>query len=215
MFSDITVVIALAAIGGVSVIGIIVVLVLTRKHHKKHGASADAKQKEKLDESYEKIAQDDVYHIFSNEFHEELRNKARLDFQKVINENAMFLQQDLRLTTSEINQYLKTQVSGRLEEEFAAYQQSIKDVQQAAVDSIGNTVKAAEEQQALLTKQIQDEVQARKAQMVASFEKQMTAVVSHYVVQILGEQVALKEQMPYILRELEAQKEAIKKDMLL
>lgn len=215
MFSDIKVVIAVGAIGALSVIGSIIVLILTRKHHKKHGPVADPKQKQKLDESYEKIAQDDVYHIFSNEFHEELRNKARLDFQKVINENAMFLQQDLRLTTSEINQYLKTQVSGRLEEEFAAYQQSIKDVQQAAVDSIGTTVKAAEEQQALLTKHIQEEVQVRKVQMVEAFEKQMATVVNHYIVEVLGEQVAIKDQMPYILQELEASKEDIKKDMLL
>lgn len=215
IFSDIKVVIALVVFGALSVIGIIAMIILNHKHHKKHQKPADPKKKDELDESYEKIAQNDVYRIFSNDFHEELRNKARLDFQKVINENAMFLQQDLRLTTSEINQYLKKEVSGKLEEEFAAYQQSIKDVQQAAVDSIGSTVKAAEQQQALLTKKIQEEVQVRKVQMIESFEEQMATVVNHYVVQILGEQVALKEQMPYILRELEANKADIKKDMLL
>lgn len=212
MFSDIKIVIAIAVVGVVSVIGIIVVLILTRAHHK--GVKNDTSKK-KLDESYEKIAQDDVYHIFTKEFHEELRNKARLDFQKVINENAMFLQQDLRLTTSEINQYLKTEVSAKLQEEFKAYQQSIKDVQQAAVDSIGSTVKAAEAQQELLTKKIQEDVQVRKVQMVDALEKQMSTVVTHYVVQALGEQVDLKDQMPYIMRELDAQKDNIKKDMLL
>jgi hypothetical protein len=215
ILSDTKIIIAIAVVGVFSVIGIIAITIVSRKHHKNHKPTANPKEKAKLDESYEKIAQDDVYHIFSNEFHEELRNKARLDFQKVINENAMFLQQDLRLTTSEINEYLKKEVSGKLQEEFAAYQQSIKDVQQAAVDSIGSTVKAAEEQQVLLTKQIQQEVQARKVQMIESFEQQMTTVVNHYVVQILGEQVALKEQLPYIIRELEAHKEDIKKDMLL
>jgi hypothetical protein len=212
MFSDIRIVIAIAAVGVLSVVGIVVMLILHRTHAKNLKKGGD---KQKLDESYEKIAQDDVYHIFTKEFHEELRNKARLDFQRVINENAMFLQQDLRLTTSEINQYLKTEVSAKLQEEFKAYQQSIKDVQQAAVDSIGSTVKAAEAQQELLTKNIQEEVQTRKVQMIDALEKQMATVVTHYVVQALGEQVDLKDQMPYIMRELEAQKDNIKKDMLL
>ena len=35
-------------------------------------------------------------HIFDDQFREELRNRGRLHFEKIIGENAMFLQQDLR-----------------------------------------------------------------------------------------------------------------------
>ena len=46
----------------------------------------------------------DIENIFNDEFREELRNRGRLYFEKIIGENAMFLQQDLRLTTSQLNE---------------------------------------------------------------------------------------------------------------
>ena len=212
MFSDVKVLIAAGAV----VLGVLIVIAaLLLGRGSKSKKPGKAKTKEELAKSYEKLMQDDVYHIFSKEFHEELRNKARLDFQKVINENAMFLQQDLRLTTSEINEYLKKEVSGKLAEEFAAYQQSIKDVQEAAVKSISNTVASAEKQQEILTQQVQKDVEARKTNMITNFELNMAEIVSHYMVRAFGDQVDLKDQMPYILRQMDAQKEDMKRDMWL
>src|SRR5215469_7671190 len=63
-------------------------------------------------------AEDDVEHIFNAEFREELRNRGRLHFEKIIGENAMFLQQDLRLTTSQLNEYMKAEITRKLQEEF-------------------------------------------------------------------------------------------------
>jgi len=40
-----------------------------------------------------------------------LRNRGRLHFEKIIGENAMFLQQDLRLTTSQLNEYMKAEIT--------------------------------------------------------------------------------------------------------
>lgn len=202
---------------GVAALGLVlvVVAVVLAMGGKKKGGKTAPKSKKELAESYEKMMQDDVYHIFSKEFHEELRNKARLDFQKVISENAMFLQQDLRLTTSEINEYLKKEVSGKLEEEFAAYQQSIKDVQQAAVESLNKTVAAAQEQQLALTQKMKQDTEAEKAQIIAQFEANMAEIVSHYVQKTVGDQIDLKDQLPFILREMQAQQEAMRRDMWL
>src|SRR6476620_6961519 len=72
-------------------------------------------------------AEKDVEHIFNDEFREELRNRGRLHFEKIIGENAMFLQQDLRLTTSQLNEYMKQEITKTLQEEFAKYEQSIED----------------------------------------------------------------------------------------
>lgn len=214
------------AIGGVGALLLIVALVITLLPSKgKKGTSKDKKakkgsqdkekSKEELAESYEKLMQDDVYHIFTKEFHEELRNKARLDFQKVISENAMFLQQDLRLTTSEINDYLKKEISGKLQEEFAAYQQSIKDVQQAAVESINSTVASAQQQQTLLVQKMQEDTNTQKAKIMTDFEKNMAEIVNQYILSAVGNEIDLKEQLPFILREMEAQKDDMRKDMLL
>src|SRR6266478_1640516 len=69
---------------------------------------AKAKQ---LSDSLDEAAKVDVEHIFNEDFREELRNRGRLHFEKIIGENAMFLQQDLRLTTSQLNDYMKQEIS--------------------------------------------------------------------------------------------------------
>src|SRR5215471_549279 len=89
------------------------------------GGGAPGAHPERLAESYQQAAKEDVEHIFNNEFREELRNRGRLHFEKIINENAMFLQQDLRLTTSQLNDYMKSEITRTLKEEFAKYEQSI------------------------------------------------------------------------------------------
>ena len=103
-----------------------------------------------LNESASTAADEDVEHIFNNEFREELRNRGRLHFEKIIGENAMFLQQDLRLTTSQLNEYMKTEVSQSLKDEFSKYEQSISDAKQLAIDSIQKTNQAIDEQRKML-----------------------------------------------------------------
>src|SRR5688500_12112826 len=76
-------------------------------------------------ESAQQAAEDDVEHIFNEEFREELRNRGRLHFEKILGENAMFLQQDLRLTTAQLNDYMKGEISRELKEAFLNYQGAI------------------------------------------------------------------------------------------
>src|SRR3989338_4374578 len=93
-----------------------------------------------------KSAKEDVEHIFNDEFREELRNRGRLHFEKIIGENAMFLQQDLRLTTSQLNEFMKQEITRTLKEEFSKYEKSIIDAKQIAVESIEKTQSAIEQQ---------------------------------------------------------------------
>src|SRR5258708_36345644 len=108
-------------------------------------------------------AEDDVERIFNREFREELRNRGRLHFEKIIGENAMFLQQDLRLTTSQLNEYMKSEITRKLQEEFDKYEQSIMDAKQLAIDSIQKTNQAIEEQRTVLSEQVNQQIEAEKA----------------------------------------------------
>src|SRR6185369_18052038 len=90
-------------------------------------------------DSFQGAAENDVEHIFNEEFREELRNRGRLHFEKILGENAMFLQQDLRLTTSQLNEYMKGEISRELKEAFANYEGAIDDAKQLAVESIEKT----------------------------------------------------------------------------
>jgi hypothetical protein len=174
---------------------------------------AAGSKKGPLDGSVEKAAEDDVEHIFNDTFREELRNRGRLHFEKIISENAMFLQQDLRLTTSQLNDYMKGEITRTLQEEFQKYEQSITDAKQMAIDALQKTNEVIDEQRSHLSEQLEKEVADEKARLIAQFEKNMAMVVNHYVLAAIGEQIDLSDQLEYILNDLETNKQAIIEDI--
>lgn len=158
-------------------------------------------------------AETDVEHIFNEEFREELRNRGRLHFEKIIGENAMFLQQDLRLTTSQLNEYMKSEITRKLQEEFAKYEQSITDAKQLALESINKTQAAIEQQREVMGQQLLQEIEAEKQRLVKRFEDNMADIVNHYVLLAIGDQIDLNDQLEFILSDLEANKAAIVQDL--
>ena len=158
-------------------------------------------------------AETDVEHIFNDEFREELRNRGRLHFEKIIGENAMFLQQDLRLTTSQLNDYMKQEITKSLEEAFAKYEESISDAKQLAVDSITKTQDAIEQQRVAMGQQLQAEVEKEKGHIIARFEENLGDIVNHYLLTAIGDQIDLNDQLNYIIGNMEANKAAIIRDI--
>ena len=171
------------------------------------------KSKGKGAQSWQDAAEQDVEHIFNNDFREELRNRGRLHFEKIIGENAMFLQQDLRLTTSQLNEYMKAEITKKLQEEFKKYEQSITDAKKLATDSIEKTNALIEEQRQTLSKQLQTEMDEQKGQLIKRFETNMAEIVNHYVLAAIGDQIDLSDQLEYVLNDLEQNKKAIIEDM--
>lgn len=161
----------------------------------------------------ERNAEASVEHIFNDEFREELRNRGRLHFEKVIGENAMFLQQDLRQTTSQLNDYMRAEITRTLQEEFKKYEQSISDAKQLALESIDKTINTIEQQRQLLQTQLQTQSEAQKARIIAAFEKEMAGIINHYVLRAIGSQIDLTNQLEYILAQLEANKAEILEDI--
>lgn len=169
--------------------------------------------KQKSNGSFEEMAENDVEHIFDEKFREELRNRGRLHFEKIIGDNAMFLQQDLRLTTSQLNEFMKNEITAKLTDEFSKYEQSIMDAKQLAVESIEKTKVAIDQQRQVLNEQVQAETLAEKQRLIAQFENNMTDIVNHYVLAAVGDQIDLSDQLEYILGDLEQNKQAIIEDI--
>ena len=167
----------------------------------------------KTAETYSEQAERDVEHIFNDEFREELRNRGRLHFENIIGENAMFLQQDLRLTTSQLNEYMKNEITKKLQEEFAKYEESITDAKQLAIDSITKTQEAIEEQRQMMSQQLVQEMTNEKERLTRRFEENMADIVNHYVLAAIGDQIDLNDQLEYILSDLQANKDTIIKDL--
>ncbi len=166
-----------------------------------------------LADSLQQSAEEDVDHIFNEEFREELRNRGRLHFEKILGENAMFLQQDLRLTTSQLNEYMKGEISKDLKDAFANYQSAITDAKQLAVESIEKTKTAIDEERSGLVAQLEKEVGEEKERRIKQFETRMAQVVNHYVLSAIGNQIDLNDQLEYILTEMESHKAAIIEDI--
>jgi hypothetical protein len=158
-------------------------------------------------------AEKDAEHIFNDEFREELRNRGRLHFEKIIGENAMFLQQDLRLTTSQLNDYMKEEIKRVLQEEFAKYEESISSAKDLALESIQKTQDAIEQQRAILEKQMNDQASAEKSRLIDHFEKNMADIVNHYILAAIGNEIDLSVQLDYIFQYLEENKQAIVEDI--
>lgn len=171
------------------------------------------KSKKSVAQVYTEAAEQDVERIFNNEFREELRNRGRLHFEKIIGENAMFLQQDLRLTTSQLNEYMKQEITRTLQEEFAKYEESITDAKQLAIDSITKTQEVIEQQRQALSEQLQKQVEAEKENVLKRFDENMADIVNHYVLAAIGNQIDLSDQLEYILSDLDANKQAIIEDI--
>lgn len=127
----------------------------------------------------------DVEHLFDATFREELRNRGRLHFEKIIGESAMFLQQDLRLTTSQLNEYMKSEITAKLQAELSNYEQSIVDAKDLAIESIQKTNSLIDEQRESLTEQVRQEIIKEKQQLILRFETNMADIINHYVISLL------------------------------
>lgn len=173
----------------------------------------NAKTVKKDEKDMESVADSAVRQIFNDEFREELRNRGRLHFEKIIGENAMFLQQDLRLTTSQINEFMKQEITKSLHDAFTKYEESIQDAKNIALDSINKTQQAVEEQRQLMRQQLDEAFAKEKQALIKRFEDNMAEIVNHYVVSAIGDQIDLEDQLEYILSELEHNRQAIIEDI--
>lgn len=170
-------------------------------------------KKASAEDSIKSVAESAVEQIFNEEFREELRNRGRLHFEKIIGENAMFLQQDLRLTTSQVNEFMKQEITKTLQEAFSKYEESIQDAKNVALDSISKTQAAVEEQGKVMRQQLAEVFEQEKQNLIKRFEDNMSEIVNHYVVTAIGDQIDLEDQLEYILSELEHNKQAIVEDI--
>lgn len=184
---------------------------------KLHGLQAGGAKKSvnDLDKAYSDIAEEDVNHLFNKQFREELRNRGLLRFEKIIDDNAMFLKQDLEMTMSQLNEYMKHEISAKLDAEFAVYAQAMKEAQELTLGTLQKTATDAEAQRQALTITLQKHIAAREEGLMKAYEDNMAEIVEFYVLQSLGDQFDLKAQLPYIIKQMEDHKKEMLEDMRL
>ncbi|HSX15493.1 MAG TPA: hypothetical protein VLF40_01760 [Candidatus Saccharimonadales bacterium] len=182
---------------------------------KLQSGSGPKKSSTELGKAYSDIAEEETNHLFNTEFREELRNRGRIRFENIIDENAAFLKQDLDATITQLNTYMKQQVQAKLDAEFAAYATAMKQAQELAIGTLQKTAADIEAQRAAMAQALQKDTAEREAQLLQAYEANMARIVEHYVLQSLGDQFDLKAQLPYIIKQMEANKQNIIEDMRL
>jgi len=160
------------------------------------------------------VAKDDVERIFNDEFREELRNRGRLHFEKIIKDNAMFLQQDLQLTATDLNEYMQGEIKKVLKEEFSKYEKSIETAKDLAVEALQKTQATVEKQRQELAQKLHEELANEKKVLLEKFEDNMGQVVNHYILEAIGGELDISDQMEYIYQHLEDNKQAILEDIV-
>jgi hypothetical protein len=201
---------------GVLLLIIVAIMAIADARKRKKQAKPDPRQRlNNLNKAYNDIAEEDALHLFNAEFREELRNRGRLRFEKIIDENAAFLKQDLEATTAQLNEYMQRQITSKLDEEFGSYAKAMHDAQTLALSSLQKTAEEIETQRQALAEALKADVAEREQALLKIYEENMAKIIEHYVLQALGNQFDLKSQLPNIIKEMEANKEAIMKDMRL
>lgn len=227
-------------------------------------------------------------HFMDANFREELRNHARLYFDKVIDENGKLFKADLDATITQLNADIKDHVTAQLDaaiaevktelkghvaeqldDQFTEHAKTMQEAQDAALQAmtqsaqtiqkqheelaatfqkaladqetslgsvfedskaqitkmkdtqaltlqwLATSVQALQQQHEQLETMIQKNVVEQEDRMLGLFEQNMAAIVEHYLLGALGDQYDLKAQLPSIIKQMEANKQAIVDDMKL
>lgn len=127
--------------------------------------------------------------FFDEYFREELRNRGRWYFEKVITENGDLFKQDLDATITEvkaeldehvtkqvdatigqIDQYLKAHVTRKLDEQFANYNDALKAAQDAALASVTESTAKLQEQHKQLAAALERSAAEQSALLHSAFD---------------------------------------------
>jgi len=96
-----------------------------------------------------------------------------------------------------------------------AQMEKMKDSHQLALQWFSESVKALQEQHEQLETRLGEQIEAQKEMTLKTFEGNMARIVEHYLLGALGDQFDIKAQLPSIIKQLEANKQAIEDDMKL
>jgi len=136
-------------------------------------------------------------HFFDEYFREELRNRGRWYFEKVINENGELFRHDLEETVRNINLELKEHVAKQLDSaikqvnaelkehtttqlqaQFTEYSKTLKDAQDDALKGIVESTKTLEAQHRELSKALEKNVADQQSILHATFDENKAQIVA-------------------------------------
>jgi predicted nucleic acid-binding Zn-ribbon protein len=92
---------------------------------------------------------------------------------------------------------------------------SIKEANASALESLNRSVDELKNQNEQLTATLEKKIATQEESLMKAFEGNMAQVIEHYLLGALSEQYDLKAQLPAIIQQMEANKQALLDDMKL
>lgn len=88
-----------------------------------------------------------------------------------------------------------------------------KKVQESAAATLGQSVKVLQEQYEKLSAMLEKTVANQETMLVTVFQDNMAQIIEHYLLGALGDQYDMKAQLPSIIKQMDANKQAMMDDM--
>lgn len=177
-----------------------------KKREVNHNSATHATQHQPV--SPEAIAQQ----LITPEFREALQHNARQQFEGIIRESAHFIEQDIRISTSQLNDYIKQQITGLLKEQFQKYSDSILEAEKIALTSLEKSRESIEQQRLMYQKQLMHELHTEKQRIITNFEQRAARIVEQYVTKSLAD-VMNERQLEALKNDIIKHKAAIIEDI--
>lgn len=92
---------------------------------------------------------------------------------------------------------------------------AMQGAQDAALEALTRSTETLRQQQETLAASLDKNIAKQQAMIIDIFEKNMARIIEHYLLGALGDQYDLKAQVPSIIKQMEANKQAIMDDMKL
>ncbi len=109
----------------------------------------------------------------------------------------------------------RTTLLSELYEKNVQQLNGVESAQNQALQSIESSARAVQQQYDQLNEMLEKTIADQKAAMIDAFQDDMARVIEHYVLGALGDQYDMKAQLPAIIQQMEANKQAMVDDMKL
>lgn len=173
-----------------------------------------ATQVGRYDHQVDSVENAELSQVFTEEFKSQLQGKAIARFDEVMKQNSLFLEQDLRLSSAQINKHLEDTIKNTLKVQLEEFQKTIESLKDTTIRSITSTQTLIDARRAEIDDSLQKTMQSEQARMIANMEKHIGQVITRYIKAALGEGIDLNTQTEFVLKALEDHKEEIKKDIV-
>jgi hypothetical protein len=144
---------------------------------------------------------------------ERLVEASQKQFQDILSQSSVKMQQDLGVTTSHINNLVLRLASEIVSGELERYREDLAKLHEQASAGMGGISQEVAKHQEEVKAKVTQELEAEKQRLLAQIDTKLADAVGSFLLEALGKNVDLGSQNAYLAQLLEEHKEEFKKEV--